>query len=279
MKTAIALGTFDGLHRGHRAVIEKTLPFYSIAVTFRLPPKSVMGYNPELLILPDERISRLKLLGIKEVVMQDFESVRDIAAAEYLDSLKKKYNPARIVCGFNYRFGRGAQGDTKLLADFCKKNGIEFCCVPPESDGGQVVSSTLIREHIKSGNVKKAAECMYGGFSFEAPVIHGDKRGRTMGFPTANQRFPDMLVKPKFGVYISRVTIDGANYSAITNIGIRPTYKTESVNCETFINNFSGDIYGENIKTEILSFVREERKFDSIDQLKNAIQEDVSLLN
>lgn len=279
MKTAIALGTFDGLHRGHRAVIEKTLPFYSIAVTFRLPPKSVIGDNPELLILPDERISRLKALGVKEVVMQNFESVCDITATEYLDTLKQKYNPARIVCGFNYRFGSGAQGDTNLLADFCNKNGIEFCCVPPEFDEGQVISSTLIREHIKSGNVKKAAECMYGGFSFEAPVTHGDERGRTIGFPTANQHFPDMLVKPKFGVYISRVTIDGKIYNAITNVGLRPTFKTENIGCETFIKNFSGDLYEKNIKTELLSFVREERKFNSIDQLKNAIQDDVRQLD
>ena len=279
MKTAMVLGTFDGLHAGHRAVIEKAAGFFSIAVTFDIPPKSVITGEPQLLMLPDERARRLNALGINQVKMQSFEKVRDIDASEYLEQLKQKYNPQRIVCGFNYRFGRNAAGDTSLIAEFCQKNGIEFICVPPVEKDGKVLSSTHIRNLIREGNMTDATSMIYGGFGFTAPVLHGDARGRQLGFPTANQEYPKDLVRLKFGVYISRVTVDGKGYKAITNIGIRPTYQTDMVGAETFIKDFSGDIYGKQMTTELISFVREEQKFLSIDELKNAILNDVKLLN
>ncbi|MBQ8741152.1 MAG: riboflavin biosynthesis protein RibF [Clostridia bacterium] len=279
MKTAIALGTFDGLHMGHRAVLSQTSDFFSVAVTFDIPPKSVLTGEPQLLILPDDRERRLKKLGIKQVCMQSFEKVRKINAWDYLEILKRNYNPARVVCGFNYRFGYNAEGNTELLAGFCKENGIEFVCVPPIEKGGKVISSTHIRELMREGNIEEAVSQIYGGFGFTAPVLHGDARGRTLGFPTANQYYPEKLVKLKFGVYISRVTLDGKEYKSITNVGVRPTYRTDKVGCETFIKDFCGDIYGKEMKTELLHFVRGEQKFESIDALKNAIINDVKLLD
>lgn len=279
MKTAIVLGTFDGLHAGHRAVIEKATGFFGIAVTFDIPPKSILTGEPQLLILPEERAKRIKQLGINGVEMQNFNEVKDVEAADYLNILKQKYNPSRIVCGFNYRFGRGAEGDTKLLAEFCHNNGIEFICVPPVKKDGITVSSTNIRNLIREGKTSEASSQIYGGFSFTAPVLHGDARGRTLGFPTANQIYPEWLVKAKRGVYVSRVTVDGKEYKAVTNLGIRPTYQTDTVGCETFIKGFSGDIYGCDMKTELLYFVREERKFSSVGELKNAILNDVKLLD
>lgn len=277
MKTAIALGTFDGLHKGHRAVISETRPYYSIAVTFYVPPKSVMTNEPQLLILPKDRENRLKELGINQVVMQDFDKVRDIEASQYVEDLCKKYNPSRIVCGFNYRFGKNALGNTDFLADFCSRKGIEFCCVSPQYEGESIISSTAIRECIKNGEVQTASKLLYGGFSFTAQVLHGDARGRKIGFPTANQIYPELLVKPKFGVYKSRVTFDGKCYDGVTNIGIRPTYKTDTVGCETYIKNFKGNIYGKEMRLELLRFMRKEQKFNSLDELKSAILNDVKL--
>ncbi len=279
MKTAIALGTFDGLHAGHLAVLEKASDFFGVAVTFDIPPKSAITGEPQLLILPEERVKRIKKLGIKQVEMQSFAEVRDIAAQDYLEILKRKYNPDRIVCGFNYRFGRGAQGDTTLIDGFCQKNGIEFVCIPPIKTGETIISSTCIRNLIREGKMSEASVQIYGGFSFTAPVLHGDARGRLLGFPTANQDYPDQLVRVKSGVYISRVTIDGVEYKSITNVGIRPTFMTDKIGCETFIKDFSGDIYGKEIKTELLEFVREEQKFLSVKELKNAILNDIKLLN
>lgn len=279
MKTAIVLGTFDGLHAGHRAVIKKADGFFSTAVTFDVPPKSILTGEPQLLILPKERERRIKSLGINQVEMQSFEAVRKIEACDYLKLLKQKYNPDRIVCGFNYRFGNKALGNTEMLERFCAENGIEFVCVPPVETNGKVISSTYIRALIREGDMAQAVSQIYGGFEFEAPVLHGDSRGRILGFPTANQEYPRDLVRLKHGVYISRVTIDGKKYKAITNIGVRPTYPVDTVSCETFIKDFSGDIYDKIIKTELLSFVREEQRFSSADELKSAVLNDIELLN
>ena len=277
MKTAIVLGAFDGLHSGHRAVIEHALDCYSIAVTFDIPPKCVT--SGEMLVLPDDKVEALKQLGINQVVMQQFENIKDISPIDYLEDLNNKYNPTRIVCGFNYRFGKGATGDTKLLEKFCLDRGIEFVCVPAVLQDGEIVSSTAIRNLIREGKIEKATAQMYGGFGFTGEVLHGDKRGRTIGFPTVNQAFPSTLVKPKLGVYISRITVNAHEYDAITNVGIRPTYQTEDVVCESYIKNFKGEIYGTKVKLQLLHFVRAEKKFSSIDELKNAILNDVKLLD
>ena len=278
MKTAIVLGTFDGLHAGHRAVIEKAMGFYSVAVTFDIPPKSHFTFEPQLLMQTASRIERLKTLGIDRVDVQRFADVKNIAALDYLFELKQKYNPHRIVCGFNYRFGKDASGDIALISEFCAENNIEFICVEPIKEDKTVLSSTLLRGFLREGKVDKAATKIFGGFSFTAPVIHGDARGRTLGFPTANQEYPKEMVIPKFGVYISRVMIDGKKYDAITNVGMRPTYKTDTIGCETYIKDFSSVFYGKEITTELLRFVREEKKFSSAEELKNAILNDVKLI-
>lgn len=279
MKTAVLLGTFDGLHAGHRAVVEAAKGFFSVAVTFDIPPKSFFADEAQLLMLPCDRVERLKELGIDKVDIQRFGDVRNIEADVYLQQLKQKYNPQRIICGFNYRFGKDAAGDTNHLAEFCSKNGIEFVCVPPVCQDGRILSSTYIRGLVREGKISEASSQIYGGFGFTSPVIHGDARGRKLGFPTANQEYPNDLIKVKFGVYISRVTIAEKQYKAITNVGIRPTYETEIIGCESFIKDFDSDIYGTNIKLELLHFVREEKKFSSEDKLKNAILNDIKLLD
>lgn len=278
MKTAVVLGTFDGLHAGHRAVINEVHGFNSIAVTFDIPPKNVISGNPELLILPSDRKQRLKKLGIDDVIMQNFDRVKNISAQEYLERLKSEYNPNRIVCGFNYRFGCDAVGNPQMLMQFCKENNIEFICVDAVQKDGDVVSSTNIRNLIRDGNMHQASSLIYGGFSFCVPIDHGDARGRKLGFPTANQKYPKDLVKPKYGVYISSVSINDKQYKSITNVGIRPTYQTDDVRCETFIKNFCGDIYGKQMRLELLQFVRPEQKFSSLQELKGAILKDISLL-
>ncbi len=279
MKTARALGTFDGLHKGHRAVLKETIGFYSIAVTFDIPPKAVMSNQHQLLILPNDRKKRLEALGINQVIMQCFNGVKDIEPLNYLENLKDRYNPSRIVCGFNYRFGKNASGDVDLLKAFCDKNAIELVVVEPVKVDGEVVSSTAIRNLIKNGDMQKASQMIYGGFKFSSAVLHGDARGRTIGFPTANQLYPEMLAAPKFGVYLTSITIDGTEYNAITNVGYRPTFKTDKVYCETYIKNFQGDIYDKDVTLKFLSFIRPEQKFSSVEELKSAILNDIAILN
>ena len=151
----------------------------------------------------------------------------------------------------------------------------EYICAEPVTYKGEIVSSTRIREMLRNGEVKAANEILYEPFSFTAKVMQGDKRGRTIGFPTVNQRYPENLVKLKFGVYKTKINIDGKEYCGITDIGTRPTFKTDYVISETFIKDFSGDLYGKELKITPLEFLRDEKKFNSLEELKKQIAEDL----
>lgn len=276
MKTAIALGTFDGVHTGHRAVLDKVLPFHSVAVTFSYPPKFYFTGSHELIMTPEDKCAALKKYGICEVDIRDFEQVKNLSADEFLNEIYQKYHPVRIACGFNYRFGKNALGDTALIKDFCNKHGIEFCQTECISENGVAVSSTYIRELIASGRIKEANRLIYGGFSFTGEVLHGDSRGHTLGFPTANLRYPENLVKLKSGVYEVAVTVNGKSFKGISNIGLRPTFRTDTVMSETFIKDFDADIYGKIITVNPLEFLREEKKFSSVEDLVKAVMRDIN---
>lgn len=274
MKTAVVLGTFDGLHKGHRAVIEAAGGFYTVAVTFGIPPKAYFGSELKLLMTPKDKAEGLKALGVNEIYSLDFGKVCDISARDFLLHITEKFSPSLIVCGFNYRFGKGAAGDTGTLSSFCKRRGIDLKVI--DSVGGDnPVSSSALRALIENGDTAAANEQIYGGFGFSSPVLHGDCRGRVLGFPTVNQEFPAELILPKFGVYASKVIIDGREYESITNLGVRPTYKTDFTGCETFIKDFTGDIYGKTVTLKLLRFIRPEKKFSSNRELESTVKADI----
>ncbi len=275
MKTAIALGTFDGVHLAHKQVL--TLPdgYKKIAVVFPMPPKAILSGNPSLITSVEDKFAAIKGLGIDEIYPLCFNEIRDMSPADFLKLLKEKFNPDYISCGFNYHFGKNAAGNSELLKDFCLQNGIELNCHTPICVDSKPVSSTRIRELLKGGEIEKANRLLTCPFSFKAEVIKGDKRGRTIGFPTINQKYPENLVPVKFGVYKTRLSFDNKTHTGITNIGIRPTFKSDYIISETYIIDFKGDLYGKEIKTELISFIREEIKFSSLEELKNQINTDV----
>lgn len=277
IKTAIALGTFDGVHIGHKAVIGAAVQsgFKPIAVTFSKPPKAYNDSSMGLILTVSAKDEKLRESGIKEIHYLDFPSVKDMSAVDFLEFLKKTYNPALISCGFNYRFGKGGAGDKNLLEKFCKENGISLMALEPVISDGDIVSSTLIRELLQNGKIEKANKLLGYEFSLKAQIVHGDSRGRQIGFPTANQIYPENLIKVKYGVYKSLITVNGRTYNAITNIGLRPTFRTENVGLETYILDFNEDIYGFIAEVSFKNFIREERKFDSVTELKNAIENDI----
>ena len=275
MTNAIVLGSFDGVHLGHRAVIDAAEGYNCIAVTFSLPPKSYKSSAPKLLMTLEDKKAQLKKCGANEIYVMDFESVKDTSPEDFLNFLKEKFNPYLIVCGFNYRFGKGASGNTETIKAFCSKNGIEFTEIPEVEKEGVTVSSSYIRSLIADGDVKKANTLLSQDFGFSAEVINGDHRGRTIGFPTINQVYPAALINPKFGVYESTVFFDGKTYKAITNLGVRPTYLNENVTCESYIRGFSGDLYGKTVTLRLKRFLRAERKFSSVEELKKAIESDI----
>lgn len=275
MKNALCLGTFDGVHKGHKKVLARAKDYRTTAVTFRIPPKAILGGECELLMSLEDRCSVLKNLGVSEICILDFNDVRDEEPSSFLEKLYKQYSPSLICCGFNYRFGKDGKGETQLLREFCLKNSIELSVCEPVVEEGELISSSRIRGLIKTAKFSEAEGLLGRPFSFEAEVIHGAKRGRTIGFPTANQQYPEGLVKLKNGVYKTKIIIDGKEFDGITDIGKRPTFETKKVMCETYIKDFSADIYGKKVRIIPLKFLREERKFSSLEELKKQIEKDI----
>lgn len=276
--TAVALGTFDGLHIGHKAVLSAALKFTdcdAVAVTFGEPPKRhTSGEFVPMLMTAAEKNRALREMGFSAVDVLDYDKVRDIPARDFLDMLFKKYDIKAVTCGFNYRFGAGGSGDAALLTAYCHEHKAEAVVCPASTVSGQTVSSTLIRELISDGKIPFANTLLGRRFSISGKVIHGDARGRTIGFPTVNQLLDPEIVTPLFGVYATAVTVGGRMYPAVTNIGIRPTFLLKKPMSETNIIGFEGDLYGDDIRVELLSFLRPETRFDGIDQLKAAIAND-----
>ncbi|MBQ7045272.1 MAG: bifunctional riboflavin kinase/FAD synthetase [Clostridia bacterium] len=282
MENALALGTFDGLHKGHMSVVKAAISsgLRSIAVIFADPPAaSLLNKKHANILDPLKKIELLKNEGINEVEVLEFKRVKDLSAQQFLEYLNNKYAPKKICCGFNYTFGKEKSGNVHTLKLFCKENNIELFVAEEVKVGDTTVSSSLIRGFIQNGEVNKANSYLLVPFGFKAQVTHGDERGRTIGFPTINQIYPENLVLARFGVYASRCIIDGKEYKSVTNIGLRPTFKNDYVTAETHILNFSGDAYGQNISIILDSFLRDEIRFDNIEQLKNQINIDIKTAN
>ena len=278
--TAIALGYFDGLHKGHRNVIslaaaEKKNGLIPVCFTFSKSPKSVLyGTQSNALMTNEDKIKTLERLGIERTYQADFEKIMNMPAKDFaqkilIDTLKAE----KLFCGFNYRYGKNGEGSAETLKSFCDSKGITLTVVPAQESEGKIVSSTLIRTLITDGNVKRANELMCSRFGFSSVIEHGKRLGRELGTPTINQPLCNELVVPKFGVYASIVTLEsGERFCGVTNIGIKPTGGGNTPLCETWMPKYSGgEIYGQSADVRLLEFIRPERKFSGIDELKNAI--------
>ncbi len=274
MKNAVALGTFDGLHKGHLSVLNIPDSYNKIALIFSIPPKCIKKGTTELLLTPEEKQKRLEEMGFK-VFSLNFNEVEHLSPKEFLEYIKTEFGPELISCGFNYRFGFKGEGDTLFLESFCRENGIKLNVSEPIRDNGDTISSSLIRHALRDGNILTANRLLGYGFYFESQVIHGDGRGKTLGFPTVNQKYPENLVPLKFGVYKTEVLIDNKKYKGITNIGHRPTFPLDYIISETFIKDFEGDLYGRSFKITFKEFLREEKKFSSAEELKTAVLSDI----
>jgi len=197
----------------------------------------------------------------------------------FVDMLINDYNAAVIVCGFNYRFGKDGSGDVNFLKSYCEQHNVKCVVCPPAEMDGEVISSTTIRNLIKSGDVAKAARYLGRPVFFQAEVVKGDQRGRTIDYPTINQLFSDDVVMPRNGVYASYSYVNGKAFPSVTNIGVRPTFLLAEAISETNIMGFKDNLYGKYIKIELIQFLREEKKFDSLTELKKQIGRDAFKAN
>lgn len=275
----LVLGTFDGVHLGHKTLLEYGVKTGKTAVcSFILPPAAVF-LGEKAITTASEKKTLLKQLGVDKVTLRDFEQIRDKTAEEYLAELINEYRPDQIVVGTDHRFGKDAVGDFHLLVKNEQKYNYKTVIMPPKTDKFGIISSSDIRKRIASGDIDNANLRLGHPYFMEGMVVHGKERGKKMGFPTINlQIFPEKLIPPE-GVYATKVLIDGKYYSAMTNIGNNPTFNNDTVTVETHIFNLERDMYGKSVKIDFYKFVREEKKFDSFKQLMNQLDRDSLLIN
>lgn len=271
--TAVALGAFDGLHRGHKKVIEAAQlsgSGASAVFTFTENP-----HGGGLLLQPEEKERLLADWGIRHLFRIPFASVRQMEPEEFLkEILLKRCRAAALSCGEDFRFGRGAGGDVQLLRSFGEKHGMKTFVLPEIDDGGGRVSSTRIRTAVEEGDIRLANRLLGRRFGYAMPVIKGNQIGRTLGTPTINQLMPPGFVIPRFAIYASWVEVNGRRYEGVTNIGVKPTVGSDTVLSETWIRDFSGDLYGQSVRVELVDFIRPEVKFDTLEELRQAILDD-----
>ena len=280
--TAIALGLFDGVHRGHQAVIRQAVEgnqgLMPVVLSFHTRHAIPANKSNFSMIITD-RIKQdlLEKLGVRILIEPDFVEIRDLKAEQFIQLLADQLQLKVIACGYNYHFGKGGKGDVDLLRKLAEPYGIQVKSMPPLLDDGEPISSTRIRQAIAEGNIQQA-NCLLGyEYCFDFPVVTGAQLGRTIGLPTINQVFRSEFLIPKFGVYASYLYIGHKKYYGVTNVGVKPTvHNTSFPLAETHIIGFEGDLYGKNIKVHLLEYLRPEQKFSGIPELKAAIQENVN---
>ncbi len=279
--TAVALGFFDGVHKGHAAVVKQAVAgqkegLVPCVFSFTMDAKRPGGkQNSGLLCTRTIKRQQLLKLGAQMLYVPAFEEFCAFSAEEFVRSILVDTLHARMVCcGEDYRFGQNAAGDVHTLQTLCQNFGIVVKVVPSVEYKGQVVHSTAIRKALAGGNLALANHMLGRFYNFDFEVIHGRKLGRTIGSPTLNQAFSKQYQVPRFGVYASFAKIGGQCLAAVTNIGIKPTVGSDQTLAETYIFDFSGDLYGQHVEVCLVEFLRPEQKFASIDALKEQINRD-----
>lgn len=285
-KSAVALGLFDGVHLGHRAVLNLALEQEKNGLqpaVFTFSPSAVLrktsgrdGYIYDY----TQKFHTLKNLGFSghNIHFVDFEEVCGLNGEEFCENiLKNRFLNAEIVCcGNDFRFGKNASCGVEELRDFGEKYGFEVHTADDIKINGIAVSSGEIRCLLINGGLEKANRLLGMPYRISGKVIHGNEIGRTINFPTINQEYHDGQLVLKYGVYQTVTDVDGIKYRSITNIGVKPTIKGERKPlAETHILGFSGDLYNEYVNVEFFKFIRPEQKFDSVDELKMQIAKDM----
>jgi riboflavin kinase / FMN adenylyltransferase len=282
-KTAVALGNFDGIHKGHQALITRAVDIArekgikSAVFTFSNHPRNVLsGENTvKNIIYEDEKIEILEQMGVDYLFTLDFGKLMNQTPEEFVkDMLVDTFCASAAVCGFNFTYGRKAAGTAETLLSEKDRYGIDVYVVDPVTVGGEVVSSTLIREKISTGEVSAVQALLGRPYTMRGEIRHGNEIGRTMGFPTCNIVIDETMVTPTNGVYVTRAHVRGRLYDSVTNVGNKPTVGTYAKNIETNIFDFHEDVYGETMTVEFLEKIRDERKFASLDELKEQISSD-----
>ena len=283
--TWISIGTFDGVHLGHKALIHRLVTQAhandrpALLVTFFPHPAVVLRgqRGPYYITPPDERAVLLKNLGVDSVVTLTFNrELASLSAFDFMSLMKEKLNIQQLLVGYNFALGRGREGDLPKLREIGESIGYELQVVPPIESSGMAISSSQIRNWIAEGSVEQATEALGRFFSLKGTVTQGDGRGRTLGIPTANLAIWDEQAVPALGVYACWASIASETKKAVVNIGIRPTFEAQPVlpRVEAHLLDFDRDIYGQELRLEFVAHLRGEKRFSSIELLLAQINHD-----
>lgn len=279
--TIYALGFFDGVHRGHAALLSACQALAEKhgcsagVVTFASHPDTlVRGNTPRLINSPKDREWLLREKFHMEILLNlPFdEAMRSMPWETFLDMLRRHYDAAGFVCGEDFRFGHRGSGNAQALREYCNRENIPCTVVPDQILDGVRISSTYIRQQLEDGHMVTAVKFLGHPHILSGTVVHGKALGRKLGIPTANLLLPEGLAVPKFGVYACSCLIDGKRYPAVTNLGTRPTVAGSGITVEPWILDYSGDLYGREITLEFHYFLRPERKFPTLEALQEEIK-------
>lgn len=277
LPTAVALGQFDGVHLAHKAVITSALKSAGSSLT---PAVFTFCDNPNkktsyVLSTQEEKTKLIEECGTEIIVNATFDSVCNLSAQEFVSIvLKKHLNAKAVFCGYNYRFGKGAEGDIHTLQTLCEKENIKVTCIDEYVAEGTTVSSTEIRALLEDGEVEKANKLLGRAYTLSGSVIHGNAIGRTIDTPTLNIDTAKEKLLPRFGVYACYAYIDNKAYKAVTNIGLKPTVGSDKPTVEAYLLDTQGDFYKKAVILELVAFIRPEVKFESLEDLKETITKD-----
>lgn len=283
---AVALGVFDGVHLGHQALIERLREHAEAAgmasgvVTFHPSPITVIRPDIRVMYITslEERIELLQSLGVDTVAPLTFTSeLAQVSATDFLVAMRDIFGVRLIIGGPDISFGRAREGTAGWLKEHGPKLGVDFQIVEFHQAEGVKVGSSGIREAVAAGEMERAEALLGRPFSLRGPVVEGHRRGRTIGFPTANIAVSANRVLPALGVYVTRAWLGENVYASVTNIGRRPTFDDGPPSIETHILDFDADIYGREMKLDVLNRLRGEMKFGSVDELINQIGADAEL--
>lgn len=281
---AISLGYFDGVHLGHQSVIKSAVDYArenskkSAVITFENHPCCYFyGVCPKYILSREDRIKYIEDLGVDYLYLLDFEKISSLTGEEYLkDILYKYFKPISISTGFNHSFGAKKSGGTDLLEKMQSELCYKYFKLEPYKCNNEIISSTNIRNLLNRGDIELANSMLGRKFSISGVVIEGNKIGRTIGFRTANLKYPPERIDIPFGVYSVDILYNNLSYKGIANFGVKPTIKgSNSPVLEVHILDFEKEIYGENLQVDFNRMIRKEKKFLSLNDLKMQISNDI----
>lgn len=282
-KTSITLGKFDGVHLGHRMLMENVIAAQKngctpTVFTFdKFPSQFLRRETVTSILIEEEKEQLLENLGIERYVLFPFdEKTASMEPEEFVEEiLVKTMNVQELYVGADFRFGKGRKGNPTMLERLSEKYNFLFKAVDKRMYHGAEVSSSRIRDCIVNGEMEDAAAMLGMPYQISGEIVHGRSLGHKLGVPTINQRIPEGKILPKLGVYCARVTVNGKVYEGISNVGSKPTVQFEQIyGIETHLLNCNEDLYGKTAKTELLTFIRPEQKFASVEELRQQLEKD-----